>query len=69
VYAEGLNSRALPSIDLVQLASYLDRPTASQAIREYRAALAWRSIVQSPAQHCSVAWTTQPLALEPNQFD
>jgi hypothetical protein len=29
----------LPGIDLVQLASYLDRPSASQSIREYRAAL------------------------------
>jgi Uma2 family endonuclease len=40
VYAEAVDSRALPGIDLVQLASHLDRPTASQAIREYRAALA-----------------------------
>lgn len=32
-------SSVLPSIDLAQLASYLDRPAASQAIREYRAAL------------------------------
>ena len=38
-YTEATTSRALPRIDLVQLASYLDRPTASQAIREYRAAL------------------------------
>jgi len=38
-YTESTTSRALPGIDLVQLASYLDRPTASQAIREYRAAL------------------------------
>lgn len=28
-----------PGIDVVQLASYLDRRTASQAMREYRAAL------------------------------
>ncbi|HEX7235595.1 MAG TPA: Uma2 family endonuclease [Gammaproteobacteria bacterium] len=32
-------SEALPGIDLEQLASFLDRPTASQAIRDYRAAL------------------------------
>jgi hypothetical protein len=32
-------SEALPRIDLEQLASFLDRPTASQAIRDYRAAL------------------------------
>jgi Uma2 family endonuclease len=38
-YAESAVSRALPGIDLVQLASFLDRPTASQAMREYRTAL------------------------------
>jgi Uma2 family endonuclease len=32
-------SEALPGIDLVELVSFLDRPTASQAIRDYRAAL------------------------------
>ena len=32
-------SEALPHIDLDQLVSFLDRPTASQAIRDYRAAL------------------------------
>jgi Uma2 family endonuclease len=32
-------SKVLPGIELAELASYLDRPTASQAIREYRAAL------------------------------
>ena len=32
-------SEALPGIALEQLASFLDRPTASQAIRDYRAAL------------------------------
>ena len=32
-------SKVLPGIELTELASYLDRPTASQAIREYRAAL------------------------------
>jgi Uma2 family endonuclease len=38
-YEEAAASRALPGIDLVELASYLDRPTSSQAMREYRAAL------------------------------
>ena len=32
-------SVVLPGIDLDELASYLDRPTTSQAMREYRAAL------------------------------
>jgi hypothetical protein len=32
----------LPGIDLAELASYLDRQTASQAVREYRAALVAR---------------------------
>jgi Uma2 family endonuclease len=32
-------SEMLPGIDLVELAGFLDRPTTSQAIREYRAAL------------------------------
>ena len=32
-------SEVLPGIDLEQLASFLDRPTASQAIRDYRAVL------------------------------
>ncbi len=32
-------SRALPALDLEELASFLDRPTASQAMREYRAKL------------------------------
>jgi hypothetical protein len=32
-------SEALAGIDLDQLASFLDRPTASAAIRAYRAAL------------------------------
>lgn len=32
-------SEALPGIDLAQLVSFLDRPTASAAIRDYRAAL------------------------------
>ncbi|HVR64454.1 MAG TPA: Uma2 family endonuclease [Polyangia bacterium] len=38
-YQEIPDSEALPGIDLVQLASFVDRPTVSQAIREYRAAL------------------------------
>ena len=38
-YHEAPSSRALPGIDLAQLAGFLDRPTASQGIREYRAAL------------------------------
>jgi Uma2 family endonuclease len=41
-YAEVPRSEALPGIDLDELCGYLDRPTASQAIREYRAALAGR---------------------------
>jgi Uma2 family endonuclease len=38
-FSEVLASEVLPGIDLAELASYLDRPTASQAIREYRSAL------------------------------
>jgi hypothetical protein len=38
-YQEIPGSQALRGIDLAELASFLDRPTASQAIREYRAAL------------------------------
>jgi Uma2 family endonuclease len=38
-YVECNESAVLPGIDLAQLTSYLDRPTASQAMREYRAAL------------------------------
>jgi Uma2 family endonuclease len=38
-YAAVAASEALHGIDLVELASFLDRPTASQAIRDYRAAL------------------------------
>ena len=38
-YAETPESQWLPGIDLVALAAFLDRPTASQAIRQYRAAL------------------------------
>jgi Uma2 family endonuclease len=40
IHYEGLAaSEALPGIDLDQLVSFLDRPTASQAIRDYQAAL------------------------------
>jgi Uma2 family endonuclease len=35
-------SAALPDLDLVQLVSFLDRPTMTQAIRDYRTALANR---------------------------
>ena len=35
-------SKVLPGIDLEQLVSFIDRPTASKAIRAYRAALAGR---------------------------
>jgi Uma2 family endonuclease len=38
-YEEAPQSEVLSGIDLTELARYLDRPTASQAIREYRAAL------------------------------
>ena len=38
-YTESLLSTVLPGIDLAELVSYLDRPTASRAIRDYRAAL------------------------------
>jgi Uma2 family endonuclease len=38
-YEEVAASEVLPGIDLGVLASFLDRPTASQAIREYRAVL------------------------------
>jgi len=38
-YVESGESAVLPGIDLAEIARHLDRPTASQAIREYRAAL------------------------------
>ena len=41
-YDEVPQSMFLPGIDLGQLAEYLDRPTASQAMREYRSALTTR---------------------------
>lgn len=39
-YSEAPGSSVLPGIDLDQLVSFLDRPSASQAIREDRAVLA-----------------------------
>jgi Uma2 family endonuclease len=42
-YEEAPASEVLPGIDLVELASFLDRPTASRAIREYRQRLVARS--------------------------
>lgn len=39
-YVEADASEVLQGLDLAQLASFLDRPTASAAIRDYRAALA-----------------------------
>jgi Uma2 family endonuclease len=41
-YEQIAASEVLPGIDLDELARYLDRPTASQAIREYRAKLQQR---------------------------
>jgi len=41
-YDEVAQITFLPGIDLVQLAGYLDRPSASQAMREYRSALTAR---------------------------
>jgi Uma2 family endonuclease len=38
-YEEVAESEVLPGIDLGELAGFVDRPTASQAIRAYRAAL------------------------------
>jgi Uma2 family endonuclease len=38
-YEEAPRSEVLPGIDLEELARFLERPTTSQAIREYRAAL------------------------------
>ncbi len=38
-YEEIEGSKALPGIDLAELVRYLDRPTTSRAIRDYRAAL------------------------------
>lgn len=41
-YEEIAGSEVLPGIDLAELASFLDRPTASQSIRDYRTALRGR---------------------------
>ncbi len=41
-YQEVATSEVLPEIDLAELGSFLDRPTTSQAIRDYRAALSSR---------------------------
>ena len=38
-YLDAAASSVLPGIDLVEMCSYLDRPTTSEASREYRAAL------------------------------
>jgi len=38
-YEEIPSSQVLPGIDLVELASFIDRPSASQAMKDYRAAL------------------------------
>jgi hypothetical protein len=38
-YQPATHSRALPGLVLAQLASFLDRPTTSQAMRAYRDAL------------------------------
>jgi Uma2 family endonuclease len=38
-YQEIPSSEALPGIDLAELVSFLDRPTTSKAVRDYRAAL------------------------------
>jgi Uma2 family endonuclease len=41
-YVEQAESKTLPGIDLKALASFIDRPTTSQSIREYRASLTAR---------------------------
>jgi Uma2 family endonuclease len=41
-YEESETSEALPDIDVSELASFLDRPTTSAAIRDYREALRQR---------------------------
>lgn len=38
-YQQVSASEVLPGIDVAELASFIDRPTASQAIRQYRASL------------------------------
>jgi Uma2 family endonuclease len=42
-YEEVAQSEVLPGIDLALLASFLDCPTTSQAMREFRRALAARA--------------------------
>jgi Uma2 family endonuclease len=42
-YVDASGSECLPGIDLDELASFIDRPTASQAMREYSAALLART--------------------------
>jgi Uma2 family endonuclease len=42
-YEERAQSEVLPGIDLAELASFLDRPSSSRAILEYRAAIGARS--------------------------
>src|SRR5262249_9477419 len=42
-YKAAPRSKALPEIDLGEVARMIDRPTTSQAIRDYRAALARRA--------------------------
>ena len=42
-YEQIAGSEVLPGIDLAELGGFLDRPTASQAIREYRTAIRARS--------------------------
>ena len=41
-YESGTRSAALPGIDLTELAGFLDHPTATQAVRAYRAVLVAR---------------------------
>ena len=43
-YEEVAASEVLPGIDLVELAQFIVRPTASQAIREYQSALQARGV-------------------------
>lgn len=43
MYEQRTQSEVLPAIDLDELASFVDRPTTSQAIRDYRGALQTRA--------------------------
>ena len=47
-YARATGSRLFPDLDVALLASYLDRPTASQAIRDFRAALSGTKSPKKP---------------------